>query len=798
MAGVESAVQIHIERGDDLNARDANGMTPLMLSALRNKPAICKLLLDAGADPRLFDAAGKTALEVAVAADSAATAAILTEVLEAVPLRAESPSPHISAEPSLKPDLLVALSGNEFGDVEFDLSGWAADEEVIRPDADLTIVKSAGEVQTTITAHESIDSSIDWNDIDAYLPDVALPLASAGDSDGRALLRCLLLRAIREGSVPSLVVQDHTCNEDGSVNLRAESLLKMIINDLGAEVEECGEFFDAHRCFEGFIDPVETHDEETVLDEALAAIDRVASPRHEPLQIYQREFQYLHLLSAEEEVHLAKDMEAAIDSALDALAEWPEGLARLLGAGSEVMAGSRPLSSIWIDGAEGEVQPVVAETSDINAVMIENPDEPLDKDGEPVITTIEVGALTFEYSLKKLASLVGADAARKAPVHEIRQALSSLQLNRRFLLEMANLAQTSASGSAFLYAISWLRRSRDRMTTANLKLAFFHAKKYLYCGEPLDDLAQEGNIGLLKAVDRFDWRRGFRFSTYATWWIRQQIGRFIADKARTIRIPVHMLEVIQRMERATQEFESANGREPTAYELAERLEITPQKLSLLQRAAHNVSSIHDLNADDLFGVEVKSSVEFEDIVNGNQLRRAVDSFISSLSTTDRKEELVLRMRFGIGIKDAHTLEEIGERFGVTRERIRQIEAKAIKKIRHPSRLEPFARLALGLTREKSVVPSGAIKPSKTAGSTEKNTSSASKSDFMGGATKPTTLEQVLTLADELGVPVQDERNTASGRIWVNLVTTPDKIHRRLRRVLVEFGFRHSFGRGYWK
>lgn len=838
MAGVEKAVQIHIERGDDLNARDASGMTPLMLSAARNKPAICKLLLSAGADPNLLDKTGKTALEIAIAAGSEASAAVLNIVREPIPsfLPSETeialaPRPDPAVEPCPPVDLitvestpaefedaagstaraspaersapepapLTAMVIDERDDEELDFSSWEVEEEATRPEADLMILDSASAVQTAITAHEPIDSSAEWNDIDAYLPEIALPLARADDAEGRARLRSLLLRAIREGSVPNLDVQAQSSNEDLSANAEAEAYLAMVINDLGAEVDERFEYSDADENFEVFIDPEETSDEEATLDEALIAIDRATSPRHTPLQIYQREFQRLPLLTAEEEIQLAKDMEAALDDALDALALWPDGITRTLTAGAEAIAGSRQLSSIWISGAEPDPEPTSAQNLEESEVPVEVPENEMDQDSQPGDeSAIDTGDATFADALRRLAALMGDDAVPTGSSDEIRQALAALSLNRGFLLELIDDRHRLAPCLGFRRAMDNFRKARDRMAAANLKLAFFQAKKYLYSGEPLDDLAQEGNIGLLKAVDRYDWRRGFRFSTYATWWIRQQIGRYIADKTRTIRIPVHMHEKIQRMERIVHTFKATAGREPTSEELAERMEMPHHKLATLQRSMLDVSSIDAHPVDELRAIDAYSSPDPADVVNEIQLNRAVDRFVSSLSTKDHKQAWILRMRFGIGVNETLTLEEIGARFEVTRERIRQIEAKAIKRLRHPTLAEPFARLVLGLKPKGTLFISEPQEPAEVDNPGVAEEAPPRQSIPRAGSSKPSALDQVLAQAAKLNVPVEDERETSSGSLWVNLVATPDNQHRKLARKLLELGFEYWPGKGYWR
>jgi len=851
MAGVESAVQIHIDRGDDLNARDASGRTPLMLCAVRDQPAICKRLVSAGADLSLRDQSGKTALEIALDAGSHATAAILkaavaaaaaslptehkaapdwdpaSDVLvgpipipiaeptalgdhdsHAAPARLGSP-PELAVREPAQPSEAVAT---EIGDEEFDLSGWESEEEMTRPEADQAVVDSASAVQITITAHQPIDSSAEWDDIDAYLPELALPLARADDAEGRAKLRLLLLRALREGSVPALDVKAQSANEDRSANPEAEAYLAMVINDLGAEVDERLEFASADESFHVFVDPEESPAEDVALDEALAAIDRAASPRHEPLRIFQREFQRIRLLTAEEEVQLAKDMEAALELALDALASWPYGIARILDAGAGAITGSRPLSSIWV-GGEPDPEPASAEGLEAGDSATEDSEDAAADDGEPRSSgPADAEAAGFADALRRLAALTEADDARRASPQKIRQALAGLRLNRRFLLELIDATNGAAACPAFARAMADFRKPRDRMTAANLKLAFFHAKKYLYSGEPLDDLAQEGNIGLLKAVDRYDWRRGFRFSTYATWWVRQQISRYVADKARTIRVPVHIFEKLQRAERIAQAFETTNGREPTLAELAGRVDMPSDRLAALMRIAPEPSAIDEDGVDGKIAIDARddyASPDPADVVGEIQLNRAVDRFISGLSIKDRKEERILRMRFGIGVDEALTLDEIGSRFEVTRERIRQIEAKAIRKLQHPSRSEPFGRQALGLRAGRTPLTQAAQKLSEEgeAASTDSipqterpkvqvSPALTRKDGDAAAASRTSALDQLLAKAAGLGIRVDDERQS-SGRIWVELVEASDSSHRWLARKLLESGFVFWPGRGYW-
>ena len=290
--------------------------------------------------------------------------------------------------------------------------------------------------------------------------------------------------------------------------------------------------------------------------------------------------------------------------------------------------------------------------------------------------------------------IVGQSKQRRKYAEKLKGMITEIQVEQEKYLEIEkryhmSILQLKEIQKRLSMGKNQAKRAKEEMVEANLRLVISIAKKYTNRGLQFLDLIQEGNIGLMKAVDKFEYRRGYKFSTYATWWIRQAITRSIADQARTIRIPVHMIETINKLNRISRTLVQKNGREPTPEELAEAMDMPEEKIRKVLKIAKEPISMETPIGDDEDShlgdfIEDSNVMSPLEAATTRGLSEATNEVLASLTP---REERVLRMRFGIDMNTDHTLEEVGRQFDVTRERIRQIEAKALRKLRHPNRSE---------------------------------------------------------------------------------------------------------------
>jgi RNA polymerase primary sigma factor len=870
VGGVEAAVKLHIDRGDDLNARDDRGRTPLMLAAAANRARICRVLIEARADVLARDASGNDALSIARAVGAADAAAEIESALTILGHRAAT------AEPQIEPDSLTPLTdcassdeptqgieasnrvdqppippptliepenagdgaGSGFADdgepmaatlagathfaeqafaidgttALIDLSNWEAEVQSAPPVGDASLAAAPAAVHRAISLHEPVDDSVDWSDFEAFLPEHATPFPSSDSVETASELRALLLRVLREGSVPSIAVDDLDGVSREFADDSPMSPLRYVIGDLGAETDERIEYRAPHESFEVHVDPGESADEEQAVDEALAFLDDLESHRNDPMRLYMREAQRRSLIGADEEVALAQIMENASREAVDALAEWPLGIARVLEAVEAARIGERLVTSI-VAGQREEIDatPLAAdEGSDVTLTATDSETSPELDGGDEADGLDELADATLFDKIASLQALVNSAAAGNVAQAQIRAALHALSLSRSFLLQLSDsaLGDDAEAAPRFLAATRRVAAARDRMAGANLRLVLSIAKRYLFSGIPMDDLIQEGNIGLLKAVDKFDWRRGFKFSTMATWWIRQQVSRSVADSAFAIRLPAHFRDDVLLLERETKDMEKSLGRAPTTEQLAARLGMRSGKVEMLIRAVSTPMSLDELEAE-LESIGAVAPDPF-DALDAEQLGEAL---AASLDALDSKQAKVVRLRFGIGGTEPCTLEQVGQLFDVTRERIRQIEVQAMKRLMHPTRLDKLrpwlgedspgeaAKPARAHNANAPGASFGEVRdvaePKRNHGTVPDETNGPQTAEI-DGRCDPDALERVLARASELGIVVECTGDGISRATWVNVDEPRDNQTRGLVRRLLAMGFMHWPGKGYWK
>ncbi|WP_324010905.1 sigma-70 family RNA polymerase sigma factor [Aeromonas hydrophila] len=713
ISGAETALRFHILRGDDLNAQDRKGSTPLILATTRNNKGAVRLLLDAGANPMLFDSKGMDALAYARRANCSELVEMLVEALHRAtsgPFGSDvvvaTYQKHISEnvgnlsdDKSLEKDDSLAdvmepsrpefsqtdttmLQISENGllslddaplDVDFD-DGWVVEPTVVTPVGDDFVKLVANNIHAAIGQHKARDLDDDWDDVDLYLPERTALVEQVGVDDA---LMTTLLSAMREGCISGDVLVELCSNADGTRNEEFERHINIALGDLGVVVDEQNEV-----CINDISLDNASFEERVHLDNAVEFIRGLASGLNEPSRLYFKDIGG-RLLNAEEEIVLSREMEEAWDDALSALAQWPKGMSALFSFAEKVALGE-------IDAKLFSEEPELlleleAEEEFVPSVDIDYENYHVEENEEKEDAYFPVGLVS---AIAIVRSAIG-------DFQRTKEALSSVKLTNVLLFELAEIAKNEPIAKGFIDAVERHSLARERMIQCNLRLALSIAKKHTWSGLPLDDLIQEANIGLIKAVERFDWRKGFRFSTYASWWIRQNVTRAIADKTRLVRAPVHIQQTAWQIIRERKELELRLGRAERDIETSRRLGIPLSKTWLILSMFDDVESLDEIDMNrcqsrlcTLKDGYIPSPMKY---VENSSL---CSTLYEMLDYLDDRSRLVIIYRFGLKGADEMTLEEVGKILGVTRERIRQIEFQALQKLSSEHKkaiLFPFTR-----------------------------------------------------------------------------------------------------------
>ncbi len=654
-----------------------------MLAASRGHLGVCQLLLDSGADPRLVDKEGKDALCVAGEKGRVELEELIRKYLpksfDGIRLTAgqiqEPPGAHILPEQWME------------------ISDWEEYSDLPAPMGDNGVVYAAGSLQRAITLHSPIDTAEDWSDVEIYFPEIRRRSSmSDSESDFLGSLRTLIIDGLREGQIALARIERLVGGDGREPDFDDDTNAHLIIavQELGIQLRDdpgasllCPNNSSAINNFDGY--------GSLEVDEALTFVKDLDSAVGDPFNAYIKEIGRDELLSRDQEMALGEEMQAGLAQAINHLCKCELTVTELVRVGEAICRGELSRKSMF--EAESEEPDELSEDIDVKSA-----DEGILNvvdDEEEVTTEGEAADGEFASRIAKIKALAGRVFELSRNGHysaaaELESEVASLKLSGHFVQKLFEMARASKPTSPNVRdietALLRVAKARQEFVEANLRLVISVARKYSNSGLFLSDLIQEGNIGLLKAVERFDHRRGFKFSTYGTWWIRQSITRAIADKGREIRVPVHVNEAISKLNKARTELEHQLQREVELEDIAEKMEAPLAKVNRVLLAAQVPHSLDDLS--DQLPSAVLASYEFAanvpspfECVLAIETREVVAAALSDLGV---REQQVVRKRFGLDEDEGHTLEEIGQSMLLTRERIRQIETKALRKLQLPS------------------------------------------------------------------------------------------------------------------
>ena len=713
-AGALDAVKLQIERGAQLNAVDSAGLSALMLAAIFKQPDIFQYLIEAGASLELIDSKGMSAIDYAEASgvekikesirdvqnktiNTTSDPNLLREAIsdQIINQSTESKieqeivsfkttiiefedSKEIEKEQNLIQEVDSHLVDFELDeDLSFD-AGWAldtsdhwcGDEEIEIPENDLACLVEAETIYNKIVNHQILDiDTIDWSDIEIDLPVSQQRVINIKDEFSH--LYYLLIQSTIKGMVSYSQVLQAIKIDIGETYI--DTALPVILNlfgDLGVLIED-------FKPFEVNYEDDGINPSESLIEDSLINLNYELEGDLFSLNIYFSQIQKFELIDRDEEERIGLQMNIALLVLAKNIANLPTHY------WSKVV-------DIFENSSNKEENKLLVEESEVDEEIsvsdeIKNNEISEIANGNSLETKENNETLNFgDIVIQLRKNHKSYESNQYIPRPKIKDLDKLLKIVEEDFIDI--------DAKEIIHPITKYKKAREKLIKANFRLVNYFAKKYALSGVPLEDLIQEGNIGLLTAVDRYDYQLGYKFSTYATWWIKQSITRAIANTNRLIRLPVHMYELVSSIEIARQSLED-EGLPVTISSLAHKAECSELNVRKAISADHAVVFFDDILGEEneyLKENEIISPFSGpEDVILAADLRRAI---YKQLAELDERPAKILELRFGLKDDNDLTLEEVGSQFNVTRERIRQIEAKALKKLRHISRseyLEPF-------------------------------------------------------------------------------------------------------------
>lgn len=656
-------VRAYLSNGGAVEARDQRGRSPLMIAAAKGHLDLCRMLLDAGARVDARDADGVTPADFARVAGVTEVEALLLATGRAVPV-VEAQLDWSEAEPD---------------------SGWEPIEEDSAPEDNVVLRSLILTSQTALATHRILDTDTEWSDIEVEIPDEE-DIRGRQELFGDAMrgdFAELVLSAREYGFARASRIEALAQEIDSVSRGFTFDCIARLIGDLGYLVDDTDE--------EWMQEPdsvVPLPDDEELIEAAGQYLVDLRARRNDPWAYFSKSLNRSELLDREGERQIGRLIESSLREACLAIASSDDAVRVLIEMGEAIRTGKLSVGAVSkIDGSEAARGPLVE--GDAEPKFDELAEES-DHDESGAYSS----AATTDCFLRVMSRVqecwIGQETYLEAGVPKKRVMDEVLELR----LSMSGVRLIDAAVRNAGIELSVLHAAarkllvlQEEMAESNLRLVVFIAKKYFWLGYPQMDLIQEGAFGLLRAIEKFDFARGTKFSTYAIWWIRQAISRHIADKERTIRVPVHMMERINKLNAVARGAGFETAADMPVETLSMYAEMTPTEV---QRALRVVQEPNSLFESD----EIRSFVESvadearrpDDLVITHDLSRSIRECVCSLP--DRESEVIAH-RFGLFDGIEKTLEEVGAIFNVTRERIRQIEASALRKLRHPNRRHAF-------------------------------------------------------------------------------------------------------------